>query len=129
MCILEISAAYLLEAPVATAPAPPAGKAGRRAAMGPQLGQHHVWDSLARARRWAAGMSSAPTAPSPLVGMKLTSASKIRRMPQAGSHVSGWYAEMLRQTFILVSNRPLGVSRMMDGGRKGYSVGSRMRPW
>ncbi len=50
-------------------------------------------------------------------------------LPHAGSHVSGWYAEMLRQTFILVSNRPLGVSRMMEGGRNGYSVGSRMRPW
>ena len=50
-------------------------------------------------------------------------------LPHAGNHVSGWYAEMDRQTFILVSNRPLGVSRTIDGGRNGYSVGSKILPW
>ena len=77
MCIFEISLAYLL-GPAATA-APAAGSGGSRAAMGPQLGQHHDWDSRAKRRRSPGDMSSAPTAPSPLVGMKLMSASRIRR--------------------------------------------------
>ena len=33
------------------------------------------------------------------------------------------------RTFTPVSKRPLGVSMMKDGGLKGYSGGSRMRPW
>ena len=32
-------------------------------------------------------------------------------------------------TFTPVSKRPLGVSMMKDGGLKGYSGGSSMRPW
>jgi hypothetical protein len=39
----------------------------------------------------------------------------------------GW--EMKGYTLVLSSNLPLGVSIKIDGGRNGYSEGSRMRKW
>lgn len=37
--------------------------------------------------------------------------------------------EMRKRALLLSSNLPLGVSIKIDGGRKGYSEGSRMRKW
>jgi hypothetical protein len=68
-------------------------------------------------------------APSAGVGKKLISASRINRIPHAGCHSSGWYAEKDKHTLTLVSNLPDGVRNRMEGGLKGYSGGSRILPW
>jgi hypothetical protein len=41
-----------------------------------------------------------------------------------GGHVGEEYC---RLTLVFSSNRPLGVRRMMLGGRNGYSAGNRIR--
>ncbi len=61
--------------------------------------------------------------------MKAISAVSAVRTLQDGCQCSGWWLEMERQIFMFVSKRPLGVSIMKEGGLKGYSAGSRMRPW
>ena len=35
--------------------------------------------------------------------------------------------DKVERTFLFSSNRPLGVSTIMDGGRNGYSEGSKIR--
>ena len=62
--------------------------------------------------------------PSAGVGKKLMRASKIKRIPHAGCHNSGWYALKLKQTFVFVSNLPDGVKNIICGGFKGYSGGN-----
>ena len=69
-------------------------------------------------------------------------------MDQEGSQDSGWWPDMLRQIFLLTSNRPFGwkykkdinqlfnvrcleehtVRSMMLGGFRGYSGGRIIRP-
>ena len=61
----------------------------------------------------------APIAPSVGVGKKAISASNIKRIPHAGCHNSGWYALKLKQILVFVSNRPLGVKKMICGGLYG----------
>lgn len=61
--------------------------------------------------------------------MKAMSAMSALRTLHDGCHDSGWCEEMDRQIFMLVSNRPLGVSITKAGGLKGYSAGMMMRPW
>ena len=51
------------------------------------------------------------------------------RMPHAGCQCSGWCAETERQIFLPTVNRPDALSSAIDGGLKGYSAGSVMRPW
>lgn len=69
-----------------------------------------------------------PRAPCPGVGMNAISAVRAVRTLQEGCQCSGWCEEMDRQILTPVWKRPLGVSIMNDGGLKGYSGGSRMRP-
>lgn len=47
----------------------------------------------------------------------------------ATNQVSGWYPEIDKQIFLLISNLPFGVSKMIDGGFIGYSVGKLNLPW
>jgi hypothetical protein len=61
--------------------------------------------------------------------MNAMSAISAVRTLQEGCQCSGWWEEMDRQIFTPVWNLPLGVSIMKAGGLKGYSAGSRMRPW
>jgi hypothetical protein len=75
------------------------------------------------------GRTMEPMAPLPGVGRKAMSAVSAVRTLHDGHHSSGWCEEMERQIFMPVSKRPLGVSMMMDGGLKGYSGGSKIRPW
>ena len=70
-----------------------------------------------------------PMAPFPGVGKKAMRAVSAVRTLQLGCQCSGWWLEMDRQIFTPVSKRPLGDSSRKLGGLKGYSGGSRMRPW
>jgi len=79
--------------------------------------------------RAAARRTMEPMAPLPGVGMNAMSAVSAVRMLQDGCQCSGWCEEMDRQIFTPVSKRPFCVSITNDGGLKGYSGGSRMRPW
>lgn len=73
--------------------------------------------------------TSEPSAPWPGVGMNAMSAVSAVRTLHDGCQCSGWCEEMERQILTPVWKRPLGVSIMKAGGLKGYSAGSRMRPW
>jgi hypothetical protein len=61
--------------------------------------------------------------------MKATSAVSAVRTDHEGCQCSGWCELMDRQILTPVSKRPLGESIMKAGGLKGYSAGSKMRPW
>mmetsp|Transcript_16876 Transcript_16876/g.38902 ORF Transcript_16876/g.38902 Transcript_16876/m.38902 type:complete len:310 (-) Transcript_16876:353-1282(-) len=93
-------------------------------ATGPQRGQQYETDFFANRFRSSEVQSKDPTAPSAGVGRKAMRASRIRRIPQAGCHSSGWKAVKLRQIFVWVSKRPEGVKKTICGGLKGYSGGS-----
>ncbi len=67
-------------------------------------------------------------APLPAVGKKAMSAVSAVRTLQDGCQCSGWCEEMERQILTFVSNRPFGDNIKNEGGLKGYSGGSRMRP-
>ena len=102
---------------------------GMSAAQFPQIGQENSILFLANRRLSSLLQSREPIAPSAGVGKKLMRASKIRRIPHAGCHNSGWKAENDKQTFVFVSNRPDGVKKIILGGLNGYSAGRRIRPW
>ena len=68
-------------------------------------------------------------APLPGVGKKAMSAVRAVRTLHEGCQCSGWCEEMDKQIFVCVSKRPVGESIRNDGGLKGYSGGSSMRPW
>ena len=70
-----------------------------------------------------------PMAPLPGVGKKAMRAVRAVRTLHEGCQCSGWCEEMDRQIFTFVSKRPVGESIRKEGGLKGYSGGSRMRPW
>ena len=57
------------------------------------------------------------------------SAVMIVRMPHAGCQCSGWCAETERQIFLPTVKRPEALSSVIEGGLKGYSGGSVIRPW
>lgn len=86
---------------------------GNKLATLPHDGQQNSTDLAARRFRSAELQSKAPIAPSAGDGRKAIRASKIRRMPQAGCHNSGWKAEKDRQIFVCVSKRPDGVKKTM----------------
>ena len=64
-----------------------------------------------------------------MLGKKAMRAVMMVRMPHAGCQCSGWCAETERQIFLPTVNRPDALSGAIDGGLKGYSAGSVMRPW
>lgn len=97
--------------------------------MRPHEGHDQDCDLTASALRSSGEKSRDPIAPSPSVGMKPMMASSAVRMLHEGCQLSGWWPEIDKHIFLFVSKRPFGVSRMIDGGFKGYSVGSTMRPW
>lgn len=92
------------------------------------MGQKNRCDSLANALRSALVQSRLPNAPSAGVGKNAIKASKIKRIPHAGCHNSGWNAENDKQILVLISNRPDLVKNMMCGGLNGYSGGNKIRP-
>jgi hypothetical protein len=51
--------------------------------------------------------------------MKLMMALSMSRSVQDGCQDSGWYAEIDRQIFLLISKRPLGVRKRIWGGLYG----------
>ena len=68
-------------------------------------------------------------APLPGVGKKAMRAVRAVRTLHEGCQCSGWCEEMDKQIFTFVSKRPVGESIRKEGGLKGYSGGSRIRPW
>lgn len=100
-----------------------------RATLQSQRVHHHQHSRPLRLNSTSAAPTSDPSAPAPGEGMNATSAVSAVRTLQLGCQCSGWWLDMERHILTLVWNRPLGVSIMKLGGLKGYSAGSRMRPW
>lgn len=63
-----------------------------------------------------------------LLTIKLNNPVKIVDTLQAGFHVSGWKSDILKQSFLFVLKRPLGVIMYIDGGLKGNSLGKTSFP-
>lgn len=78
--------------------------------------------------RSLAGMSIAPIAPSPLVGINDINATNTVLMLHDGCQCSGWYEDILKQILVPTSNLPLSLRRTMLGGLKGYSGGRIILP-
>ena len=53
----------------------------------------------------------------------------IVETPQFELHISGWKSLKLMQIGVFVANRPDGVSILILGGLKGYSLGKDSVPW
>lgn len=104
----------------------------RRTTTQPRASSLQIWvsrDSTAGHGDSGLCRTSDPRAPPPGEGMKATRAVNAVRTLQEGCQCSGWCEEMERQILTPVSKRPLGESIMNAGGLKGYSGGSRIRPW